>query len=120
MLYFNPYCSDMPAIKTRKIIHDSIPDDYTLLYPEARAMKRHFILHIGETNTGKTHDAVQDMMKAESGIYLAPLRLLALETQEKLLNSGIECSMVTGEEEDIRSDSMHMSATVEIYMIGST
>ncbi|MDE7260378.1 MAG: hypothetical protein K2N77_14235, partial [Lachnospiraceae bacterium] len=28
-------------------------------YPEARGMKRHFILHIGPTNSGKTYQALQ-------------------------------------------------------------
>lgn len=102
------------TVKTRKMINDNIPDDYTLLYPKARAKKRCFILHVGQTNTGKTYEAVQDMMQSESGIYLAPLRLLALETQERLLDNGVECSMLTGEEEDIHYGSSHMSSTVEM------
>lgn len=71
-------------------------------------------MHVGQTNTGKTYEAVQDMMQSESGIYLAPLRLLALETQERLLDNGVECSMLTGEEEDIHYGSSHMSSTVEM------
>ncbi len=48
-------------------------------YPEARGMKRHFILHIGPTNSGKTYQALQRLRQAYRGIYLGPMRLLALE-----------------------------------------
>ena len=60
-------------------------------YPEARAMHRRFILHIGGTNTGKTYAGFQRLMRAGSGVYLAPLRLLALEAQETMLKAGVEC-----------------------------
>ena len=36
------------------LVWEDKPEDITQLYPEARNIKRHFILHIGETNTGKT------------------------------------------------------------------
>ena len=52
--------------------------------------------------TGKTHDALEDFYNAGSGMYLAPLRLLALEIQEMSLARGINCSLTTGEEKDIR------------------
>ena len=114
ILSVNRNYENFNTVKTRKMINDNIPDDYTLLYPKARAKKRCFILHVGQTNTGKTYEAVQDMMQSENGIYLAPLRLLALETQERLLDNGVECSMLTGEEEDIHYGSSHMSSTVEM------
>ncbi|MFR2156465.1 MAG: hypothetical protein ACLS43_04715 [Evtepia gabavorous] len=50
-------------------------------YPEARAMDRHFILHLGGTNTGKTYAGFQRLKQARTGVYLAPLRLLALEAR---------------------------------------
>lgn len=90
-----------------------IPEDYTQLYPQARLLNRHFILHIGDTNTGKTYEALQELKAAESGTYLAPLRLLALEIQERLNDEGTPCSMTTGEEEDIIPEAKHMSSTVE-------
>ena len=82
-------------------------------YPEARAMERHFIIHIGGTNTGKTYAGFQRLRKAATGVYLAPLRLLALEGQETLLDMGVACSLTTGEEEDTREDDTHVSATAE-------
>ena len=82
-------------------------------YPEARAMKRHFILHVGGTNTGKTYAGFQRLRRAETGVYLAPLRLLALEAQELMLSYGVACSLTTGEEEDRQEDDTHIAATAE-------
>lgn len=82
-------------------------------YPEARAMERHFIIHIGGTNTGKTYAGFQRLAQVPSGVYLAPLRLLALEGQETLLDMGVKCSLTTGEEEDCCDDDTHVSATAE-------
>ncbi len=82
-------------------------------YPEARAIQRHFIVHIGGTNTGKTYAGFQRLIRAETGVYLAPLRLLALEAQETLLDYGVNCSLTTGEEEDVRPGDTHVAATAE-------
>ncbi len=82
-------------------------------YPEARAMHRKFILHLGGTNTGKTYAGFQRLKQAPSGVYLAPLRLLALEAQETMVRAGVNCSLSTGEEEDFRDDDTHMAATAE-------
>ena len=82
-------------------------------YPEARAMHRRFVLHLGGTNTGKTYAGFQRLKQAKTGIYLAPLRLLALEAQETLLDAGVDCSLSTGEEEDFREEDTHMAATAE-------
>ncbi len=82
-------------------------------YPEARGMRRRFVLHLGGTNTGKTYAGFQRLMRAGTGVYLAPLRLLALEAQETLLDAGVRCSLSTGEEEDCREGDTHMAATAE-------
>ena len=82
-------------------------------YPEARAMHRKFILHLGGTNTGKTYAGFQRLKSAETGVYLAPLRLLALEAQETLLDAGVDCGLSTGEEEDLREEDTHVAATAE-------
>ncbi|MEH7277050.1 DEAD/DEAH box helicase, partial [Neobacillus vireti] len=74
-----------------------------------------YVLHIGETNTGKTHHALEQMKKANSGLYLAPLRLLALEVYDKLNAEGTPCSLKTGEEEKIVPGANHFSCTVEMF-----
>jgi ATP-dependent RNA helicase SUPV3L1/SUV3 len=74
-----------------------------------------YVLHIGETNTGKTHHALKKMKAAESGLYLAPLRLLALEVYDKLNAEGVPCSLKTGEEEKSVEGARHISSTVEMF-----
>jgi ATP-dependent RNA helicase SUPV3L1/SUV3 len=74
-----------------------------------------YVLHIGETNTGKTHHALEKMKTVESGLYLAPLRLLALEVYDRLNADGIPCALKTGEEEKEVTGSKHISCTVEMF-----
>ncbi|WP_064093298.1 helicase-related protein [Rossellomorea aquimaris] len=74
-----------------------------------------YILHIGETNTGKTHQAISRMKRAKSGMYLAPLRLLALEVYDNLNNEGVPCNLKTGEEEKETPSANHVSCTVEMF-----
>lgn len=99
--------------ETKASIKELIPKSPELEYPQARDMKRHFIIHYGPTNSGKTHDALQKLMEAETGTYLGPLRLLALEVQDKLNDGGVPCSLLTGEEEDIVENAGHIASTVE-------
>ncbi|MDQ0197888.1 DEAD/DEAH box helicase [Neobacillus ginsengisoli] len=75
----------------------------------------HYVLHIGETNTGKTYHALERMKEATSGLYLAPLRLLALEVYDKLNAEHTLCSLKTGEEEKIVPNARHTSCTVEMF-----
>lgn len=74
-----------------------------------------YILHIGETNTGKTHTALTEMRMASTGLYLGPLRLLALEVYETLSGYGVRCGLKTGEEEKDLDGATHISATVEMF-----
>jgi len=74
-----------------------------------------YVLHVGETNTGKTHHALEQLKKSESGLYLAPLRLLALEVYDKLNADGVPCTLKTGEEEKVVPDAKHFSCTVEMF-----
>ncbi|PFA25642.1 hypothetical protein CN373_00280 [Bacillus cereus] len=71
-------------------------------------------LHIGPTNAGKTHAALARLKEANTGVYLAPLRLLALEVYELLNAEGIPCNLQTGEEERIVTEAFHLSCTVEM------
>ena len=45
---------------------------------------------LGPTNTGKTHLAVETMLSFESGILGFPLRLLAREVYDKILQKSIK------------------------------
>lgn len=83
---------------TRESVENLIPDNPVDEYPKARALNRKFILHIGPTNSGKTHDSLERLKHASKGAYLGPLRLLALEVFDRFNADSIPCSMVTGEE----------------------
>lgn len=99
-------------------IRELIPKDPKDEYPKARKMKRHFLIHVGLTNTGKTYHSLERLKEAKSGVYLGPLRLLALEVQENLNTSGVPCNLLTGEEEDIVEGAQHVASTVEKLDIG--
>ena len=58
----------------------------TIRYPEARAINRRIIFHMGPTNSGKTFHALQRFVTAKSGVYCGPLKLLAAEVFEKCNN----------------------------------
>jgi len=82
-------------------------------YKETRKIKRKIYLHLGETNTGKTYNAMQRLKEASKGIYLSPLRILALENFERLNREGIKCDLMTGEEEIRIEEAAHISCTIE-------
>ncbi len=77
-------------------------------------MKREIIFHVGPTNSGKTYSALEELKRGDSGYYLAPLRLLALEGYENLIDGGLNASLITGEEEIIDEESTHIASTVEM------
>ena len=54
-------------------------------------------LHVGPTNSGKTHSAMQKLLASERGVYCAPLRLLAMEMWDRLNAAGKRCGLRTGE-----------------------
>ncbi len=92
-------------------------------YPEsfdvASRMGRRFIALLGPTNSGKTHRAMEALAKADSGVYLAPLRLLAPENDERLQaarphGKPLAVSLVTGEERRMAEDGTHVASTVEM------
>lgn len=79
--------------------------------------EKNYHIHVGATNTGKTYCGMQALKTSKTGVYLSPLRLLALEKQDELNKDGCICSMITGEEEDIIPFATHMSCTVELLDI---
>lgn len=99
----------------REIIPASLAaTDPVRYYAKTRCVARQFILHVGPTNSGKTHDALTALMRVKSGVYLAPLRLLALEVGDQLRAQGYACSIITGEEQSVVDDAVFVSETVEM------
>ena len=76
--------------------------------------KRKIIFHTGPTNSGKTYEALQQLKKAKHGLYLGPLRLLAAEIYENLIEHGIPTNLYTGQERKEMPTATHMAATVEL------
>ena len=78
-------CVPQPALNTIARLHHVANLSYPAeLFPKARSMKRKFIMHVGPTNSGKTHMALRALAASNSGLYAGPLRLLAHEIWERL------------------------------------
>lgn len=102
----------IPKLIAREF-EENFPENPKDEYKLARNIKRKIYIHLGETNTGKTYNAMERLKVAKNGIYLSPLRILALENYEKLNNNGIVCNLSTGEEEIIKEGATHTSCTIE-------
>lgn len=88
--------------------------NYPSFFHKTQSMKRKFIALLGEPNSGKTHQAIEALAAARNGVYLAPLRLLALENYERLRDRGVAVSMVTGEECRLTEGATHVASTIEM------
>lgn len=89
-------------------------DRYVAHFRTARSLKRRITLVTGPTNSGKSYTALNALANAESGLALAPLRLLAHEFRESLLSRGVPTSLATGEERIDFPGARHLAATVEM------
>ena len=85
-----------------------------LWYPLARQMKRKIYLHIGPTNSGKTHFSLNRLKESTSGVYCGPLRLLAQEIYERFQSEDIPVNLLTGQQRQIDDNAKHTSCTVEM------
>ncbi len=112
--HFLEYIRPLKEKKRKEELLAKTIRDFKNLFPLARLQRREIIFHVGPTNSGKTHEALQQLKEADSGYYLAPLRLLALEGYERLKAQGVGVSLITGEEEIIDEESTHISSTIEM------
>ena len=100
--------------KVKDKILELVPARPELEFPEVREMHRHFILHIGPTNSGKTFRSLERLKLAANGVYLGPLRLLALEVFEQMQKYHVPCTMRTGQECIEEDGSRGMASTIEM------
>ncbi|CAG62281.1 SUV3 [Nakaseomyces glabratus] len=88
-------------------------------FPEARKIRRHIIMHVGPTNSGKTFRSLQKLKAADRGYYAGPLRLLAREVYEKFKHENVRCNLLTGEEvikdlDEMGNEANLTSGTIEM------
>ena len=89
-------------------------DEYFNQFKLARSLKRHHHFYLGPTNSGKTYQALIALERAKSGVYLAPLRLLAMEIRDRLVAAGVPCNLITGEERELMLGAQHTASTIEM------
>tara|TARA_B100000674_G_scaffold496767_1_gene528065 strand:+ start:726 stop:3206 length:2481 start_codon:yes stop_codon:yes gene_type:complete len=70
---------------------------------------------LGPTNTGKTYLAIETMLSFKSGMIGFPLRLLAREVYDKVINKvdSSSVALITGEEKIIPPNAKYFLCTVE-------
>ena len=70
---------------------------------------------LGPTNTGKTHLAIETMLSFDSGMIGFPLRLLAREVYDKIIQKTElnKVALITGEEKIIPPNAKYYLCTVE-------
>ena len=70
---------------------------------------------LGPTNTGKTFLAIETMLSFQSGMIGFPLRLLAREVYDKIIQKidPKKVALITGEEKIITADAKYFLCTVE-------
>ncbi len=100
--------------KVKDKILELVPMRPEMEFSEVRQMKRHFILHIGPTNSGKTFRSLERLKQASCGVYLGPLRLLALEVYEQMQQYQVPCTMRTGQECIEEEGSRVTASTIEM------
>eukprot|EP00397_Hematodinium_sp_SG-2012_P017557 GEMP01017958.1.p1 GENE.GEMP01017958.1~~GEMP01017958.1.p1 ORF type:complete len:608 (+),score=163.08 GEMP01017958.1:87-1910(+) len=75
---------------------------------------RAWFLHLGPTNSGKTRHALECLRNAQTGIYMAPLRLLAYEAFYRMKRMGLRAALWTGQERLGPADATHIAVTTEM------
>lgn len=99
-------------------VAQELPATYPEFFPLARSLGRRITFISGPTNSGKTYEALNLLTSAANGVYLGPLRLLALEVYDSLKERGVDVSLVTGELQIKSETATHTAATVEMLALG--
>src|SRR6478752_5449649 len=90
-------------------------DRIAIRLPERRRPPETVVAHLGPTNSGKTHDALELLAERGRGVYAGPLRMLAQEAHRRLgARLGEErVGLITGEER-INEQAPILCCTVEM------
>ncbi len=108
-------------LDTLESLHSELAfQGYPDSFEKARRLQRRVTLFVGPPNSGKTHAAFERLAQALDGVYLAPLRLLALEGRDRLVARGVPCSLLTGEENVPADGARVVSSTIEMVATDKT
>jgi len=90
-----------------------------IVLPTRRTEPESVVAHLGPTNSGKTHSALQFLAESGRGVFAAPLRMLAQEAHRRLsAQLGAErVGLVTGEER-VNEDAPIICCTAEMAPMG--
>ena len=85
--------------RRKRDAHLRVPEP-ELILPGRRTEPETIVAHVGPTNSGKTHSALEFLAESGRGVFAAPLRMLAQEAHRRLsAQLGAErVGLVTGEE----------------------
>ena len=85
--------------RARRDAHLRVPEPEIVL-PSRRTEPETVVAHVGPTNSGKTHAALEFLAETGRGVFAAPLRMLAQEAHRRLGERiGPEnVALITGEE----------------------
>jgi ATP-dependent RNA helicase SUPV3L1/SUV3 len=83
--------------------------------PERHEQPESVVAHLGPTNSGKTHHALEFLAEQGRGVYAGPLRMLAQEAHRRLGDQlgHDRVGLVTGEER-VNEDAPILCCTVEM------
>lgn len=89
---------------------------------QAAESKSHVKAVLGPTNTGKTHLAVERMLGHASGMIGLPLRLLAREIYDRVVDKqgNTHVALITGEEKIVPKNARYFICTVESMPVERT
>lgn len=107
---YRPYIPDSAALAPPTYEELSLASPHEWFC--TRKTQRKVFLHVGPTNSGKTHAALQALRACKEGtlgLFCAPLRLLAWQVSQDL-----KCSLLTGQEREEVADSNVTACTVEM------
>lgn len=110
------YQADKDRLKhlVSKMRKDWDLNEYKDFFSVAREQRRKHVFFVGPANSGKSYRGFNELVLGKSGAYLSPLRLLALEGQEEIEKRGKECSLLTGEEVEIKAGAGFVASTIEM------
>ena len=87
---------------------------YAQSFKLARSLARKVTVSCGPPNSGKTYEAFQRLAASATGSYLAPLRLLAVEARDTLLQLGVRANLLTGEDFETVEGAALTCSTIEM------